>query len=265
MTPDQSQVIVGGSFDTLNGTGAYGMGALDAASGATPPVGRAGAHPHGRPQRRHHEPEGRRHHDLRLRLRVRLRRELRGHLRRRPLGWGDQVGQRLPRRRVRRRAVRRCPLLGRPRARLHRHRRLARHQPAGALAEGAGRPAHPDRHDHRQGRLRLGLPWPAVRRCAAVVPRPRVRQLHARPPGSLGRRERRQLPRARWRVPHGQRRRPAGPDPVPQEVRRSALDEADLHHRDEPRRHLDRVRHGAHPLRLHLGPRRRAAHLRRLP
>jgi PKD repeat protein len=37
MTPDQSQVIVGGSFDSLNGVGAYGMGALDATSGATRP------------------------------------------------------------------------------------------------------------------------------------------------------------------------------------------------------------------------------------
>ncbi|WP_377644494.1 PKD domain-containing protein [Oryzobacter terrae] len=37
MSPDQTQVIAGGSFATLNGTAAYGMGALDAATGATRP------------------------------------------------------------------------------------------------------------------------------------------------------------------------------------------------------------------------------------
>ncbi|HYN66534.1 MAG TPA: hypothetical protein VES93_06560, partial [Ornithinibacter sp.] len=37
MTPDQSQVVVGGSFATLNGMAAYGMGALDATTGATRP------------------------------------------------------------------------------------------------------------------------------------------------------------------------------------------------------------------------------------
>lgn len=37
MSPDQSQVVVGGSFATLNGVAAYGMGALDATTGATRP------------------------------------------------------------------------------------------------------------------------------------------------------------------------------------------------------------------------------------
>jgi PKD repeat protein len=37
MAPDQTQVIAGGSFSTLNGTAAYGMGALDATTGATRP------------------------------------------------------------------------------------------------------------------------------------------------------------------------------------------------------------------------------------
>ena len=37
MSPDQSQVVVGGSFTTLNGMAAYGMGALDATTGATRP------------------------------------------------------------------------------------------------------------------------------------------------------------------------------------------------------------------------------------
>ena len=37
MSPDQSQVVVGGSFATLNGSPAYGMGALDASTGATRP------------------------------------------------------------------------------------------------------------------------------------------------------------------------------------------------------------------------------------
>ncbi len=37
MSPDQSQVVVGGSFATLNGMAAYGMGALDASTGATRP------------------------------------------------------------------------------------------------------------------------------------------------------------------------------------------------------------------------------------
>ena len=37
MSPDNSRVLVGGSFSTLNGVAAYGMGALDAATGATLP------------------------------------------------------------------------------------------------------------------------------------------------------------------------------------------------------------------------------------
>ena len=37
LTPDQSRVIVGGAFSTLNGVGAYGLGALDASTGATLP------------------------------------------------------------------------------------------------------------------------------------------------------------------------------------------------------------------------------------
>jgi large repetitive protein len=37
MSPDGSQVIAGGSFSTLNGVPAYGMGALDAGTGATRP------------------------------------------------------------------------------------------------------------------------------------------------------------------------------------------------------------------------------------
>jgi PKD repeat protein len=37
MAPDQSKVIVGGKFSTLSGTAAYGMGAVDAASGAVLP------------------------------------------------------------------------------------------------------------------------------------------------------------------------------------------------------------------------------------
>lgn len=37
MSPDNSQVIVGGSFATLNDDAAYGMGALDATTGATNP------------------------------------------------------------------------------------------------------------------------------------------------------------------------------------------------------------------------------------
>ena len=37
MSPDKSRVIVGGSFSTLNGAAAYGMGALDATTGATLP------------------------------------------------------------------------------------------------------------------------------------------------------------------------------------------------------------------------------------
>ncbi len=46
-----------------------------------------------------------------------------------------------------------------------RDRRLPRHQPALALAEGDGRSSlTPDRHHHRQGRLRLGLPRPALHR-----------------------------------------------------------------------------------------------------
>ena len=40
MSPDERRVIVGGSFTTLNGVPAYGMGALDASTGATVPVGR---------------------------------------------------------------------------------------------------------------------------------------------------------------------------------------------------------------------------------
>jgi PKD repeat protein len=37
MSPDNSRVLVGGSFSTLNGAPAYGMGALDATTGATLP------------------------------------------------------------------------------------------------------------------------------------------------------------------------------------------------------------------------------------
>jgi trimeric autotransporter adhesin len=37
LSPDRSRVIVGGHFTTLNGVPAYGMGALDAATGATLP------------------------------------------------------------------------------------------------------------------------------------------------------------------------------------------------------------------------------------
>jgi PKD repeat protein len=37
MSPDNSRVLVGGSFSTLNGAAAYGMGALDAGTGATLP------------------------------------------------------------------------------------------------------------------------------------------------------------------------------------------------------------------------------------
>lgn len=37
MSPDSSRVLVGGSFTSLNGATAYGMGALDAATGATLP------------------------------------------------------------------------------------------------------------------------------------------------------------------------------------------------------------------------------------
>ena len=37
MAPDNSRVIVGGSFSTLNGQSAYGMGSLDAATGGVLP------------------------------------------------------------------------------------------------------------------------------------------------------------------------------------------------------------------------------------
>ncbi len=37
MAPDQSKIIVGGVFTTLNGTNEYGMGALDPITGANLP------------------------------------------------------------------------------------------------------------------------------------------------------------------------------------------------------------------------------------
>jgi hypothetical protein len=37
LTPDQSEVVVGGRFTTLNGINAYGLGAVTTASGATVP------------------------------------------------------------------------------------------------------------------------------------------------------------------------------------------------------------------------------------
>ena len=48
-------------------------------------------------------------------------------------------------------------LLGRPPPRLLGGRRLPRHQPSLALAEGGRRADVPGRHDHQEGRVRLGL------------------------------------------------------------------------------------------------------------
>ncbi len=72
MSPDQTQVIAGGSFATLNGVGRLRHGRARRGHRRHPPVGSADEDPHRRPQRRHHEPEGRR--DERLRLGVRVRR-----------------------------------------------------------------------------------------------------------------------------------------------------------------------------------------------
>ena len=100
-SPDKSRVIAGGSFATINGDDAYGMGALDAATGANLPwaanarIRAAGLN--GAISSSQH----RRHLDLRRRLRLRRRRLIRGHLRGGPEHRRNQLGQRLPRRHLR--------------------------------------------------------------------------------------------------------------------------------------------------------------------
>jgi hypothetical protein len=98
-SPDSSRLIVAGSFTLLNGAAAYGMGALDAASGAAcrGPLSTASAAP---VSTGHLQPEHRRHPGLWVGVRVRRGSLLRGHLRGRPVHRSTELGQRLPRRHV---------------------------------------------------------------------------------------------------------------------------------------------------------------------
>ena len=185
MSPDNSRVLVGGSFSTLNGVAAYGMGAARRSVRRDLALGRAGAHPLGRAQRCDHDAEDRRQSGLRRRLRVRRGCGLRRNLCCGPEHRCHQLGERLPGRHLRHLRPEPGALLGRPHAQLQRDRWVPRHQPAIPLAEGHRRPhpAHGD--DHQQGRLRLGLHRAALRGPSPVVPGPRVRQLHRRSPGGV--------------------------------------------------------------------------------
>ncbi len=104
-----------------------------------------------------------------------------------------------------------------------RRRRVARHQSARALAEGRGTVLTHHRRRHDEGRrLRLGRPqWPdrcRLRQAAALVPELHVRLLHQRRAGCLGGRrlQRRPVGRLRRRVPAGEQRGAAGHRALPQ-------------------------------------------------
>ena len=98
MTPDKTRVIPAGSFTTLSGQPAYGMGSLMASAGSRQPVAGQDRIRDGRRRRRHHVDQGRRDAGLRHRLQLHAERNgrLGGHLRDRPHVGPDQLGQRLP-------------------------------------------------------------------------------------------------------------------------------------------------------------------------
>ena len=97
MSPDQSRVIVGGSFEHAQRGPRLRHGFGRRHVRCHPAVGRQHPDPHGRPQRWHHQPQHRRHAGLRHGLRVRQRRHVRGQLLGRPVHRRHQLGQRLPR------------------------------------------------------------------------------------------------------------------------------------------------------------------------
>ena len=160
---------------------------------------------------------------------------LRGHLRHRP----D-----VPARSTGRMTASVTPTISRPPAsdplqrlapaRLHPGRRLARHQPARALAESRGLVLVRHRHPDEERRLRLGRQLRparyAQRQSPSLVPELRLRLLHQLRPGRLGDRRlaRRPVGRRRRRVPAGERRGPAGHRALPHAGRGAEHLRADL-------------------------------------
>ena len=187
MTPDNTRVIPGGSFTTLNGQPAIGMGSIMASAAAINPWA-ATTRSARRAPRRHHGPEGRRDAVYGTATRSAPERAFEGTFALDPvtgeIDWlNDCLGDTYD-------VAPAGPALQRsPPPRLLRRRRLARHQPARALAEGRRLVHLPHQHADQERRLRLGrhyglLGTPTPRSCTGARTSPSApTPAPARPPG----------------------------------------------------------------------------------
>ena len=198
---------------------AYGMGAVDATTGAIAAVGGQPDDPGRRRHRRDHSPVDRRHADLRRRLRLRLgRRSFEGTLRREPRHRRHRLAERLPRRHLRRRSRSgTCSTASATRTTA----RWIGGFPGGEPARVAGSTRWPSTtYPTGVNRGPDNYSWnysgqPAPHALLALVPdagRSAPSPGRARPAWSVTGNA--QYVVARRRVPAGERRRPAGPDPV---------------------------------------------------